>query len=175
MCQALTDTINILLIDRGLDNYVNKFSIHMQPPVTQEELDKRDNTSSKIQISDDVMRMVDGIEDEIIKLKILKALLSNAITNTEVIDLIQEQIDALELAQEESNQDDNDDMNFGDDESFDFGDVGGGTSDNDLGGFEDNLDLGGDEEVGPESEEGTGEDTLPTPADLDAGDFSDMI
>ena len=176
MCQALTDTINILLIDRGLDNYVNKFSIHMQPPVTQEELDKRDNTSSKIQISDDVMRMVDGIEDEIIKLKILKALLSNAITNTEVIDLIQEQIDALELAQEEElNQDDNDDMNFGDDESFDFGDVGGGTSDNDLGGFEDNLDLGGDEEVGPESEEDTGEDTLPTPADLDAGDFSDMI
>ena len=175
MCQALTDTINILLIDRGLDNYVNKFSIHMQPPVTQEELDKRDNTSSKIQISDDVMRMVDGIEDEIIKLKILKALLSNAITNTEVIDLIQEQIDALELAQEESNQDDNDDMNFGDDESFDFGDVDGGTSDNDLGGFEDNLDLGGDEEVGPESEEDTGEDTLPTPADLDAGDFSDMI
>ena len=66
-------------------------------------------------------------------------------------------------------------MNFGDDESFDFGDVGGGTSDNDLGGFEDNLDLGGDEEVGPESEEDTGEDTLPTPADLDAGDFSDMI
>ena len=176
MCQALTDTINILLIDRGLDNYVNKFSIHMQSPVTQEELDKRDNTSSKIQISDDVMRMVDGIEDEIIKLKILKALLSNAITNTEVIDLIQEQIDALELAQEEeSNQDDNDDMNFGDDESFDFGDVGGGTSGNDLGGFEDNLDLGGDEEVGPESEEDTGEDTLPTPADLDAGDFSDMI
>ena len=122
------------------------------------------------------MRMVDGIEDEVIKLKILKALLSNAITNTEVIDLIQEQIDALELAQEEElNQDDKDDMNFGDDESFDFGDFGGGTSDNDLGGFDDNLDLGGDEEVGPEEKEDTGEDTLPTPADLDAGDFSEMI
>lgn len=177
MCQALTDAINILLIDRGLDNYVNKFSIRMQSPVTQEELDKRDNTSSKIQISDDVMRMVDGIEDEIIKLKILKALLSNAITNTEVIDLIQEQIDALELAQEEESlqEEDNSGSDFGDDESFDFGDFGGGTSDNDLGGFDDNLDLGGDEEVGPEAEEDTGEDTLPTPADLDAGDFSEMI
>ena len=177
MCQALTDVINILLIDRGLDNYVNKFSIRMQSPVTQEELDKRDNTSSKIQISDDVMRMVGDIEDEVIKLKILKALLSNAITNTEVIDLIQEQINNLEASkeEEESSEDNNDDMNFGDDESFDFGDFDGGTSDNDLGGFEDNLDLGGDEEVGSETEEVTGEDTLPTPADLDAGDFSDMI
>ena len=175
MCQALTDAINILLIDRGLDNYVNKFSLHMQPPVTQEELDKRDNTSSKIQISDDVMRMVEGIEDEVIKLKILKSLLSNAISNTEVIELIQEQIENLEAAQEQEELDEpNDDMNFGDDESFDFGDFDSGTLDNDLGGFEDNLDLGGAEEVGPDIED-TGEETLPTPAELDAGDFSDMI
>ena len=52
--QMLTDAINILLIDRGLDSYVNKFDLHMQAPVTQEELDKRDSLSSEIAITDDV-------------------------------------------------------------------------------------------------------------------------
>lgn len=175
MCQALTDAVNILLIDRGLDTYVNKFSIHMQPPVTQEELDKRDNTSSKVQLSSDVMNMVSDLDDEVIKLKILKALLSNAITNTEVIDLIQEQIEDLEAEQEEETSS-NDDLDLEDDDSFDFG---GGSSlggSDDFGDFDFSDDSGSDDldfESDTESEDSG--DTLPTPADLNAGDFSDML
>ena len=46
--QALTDAINLMLLDKGLDSYVNKFELHMVPPTTQEEIDRRDNTASKV-------------------------------------------------------------------------------------------------------------------------------
>ena len=175
MCQALTDAVNILLIDRGLDNYVNKFSICMQPPVTQEELDKRDNTSSKVQLSSDVMNLVDGIEDEIVKLKILKALLSHAITNTEVIDLIQQQIDDLELQQEEESTPD-DDLDMGDDDSFDFDSGSSFDDSSDFGDFDFTDDSGSDDlDFDNDTESEGGEDKLPKPSDLDAGDFSDML
>ena len=101
MCQMITDLINILLLDKGLDTYINKFTIKMQPPVTQEELDKRDNTSSMIGISDDVLRLAGDIEDPIIKMKMTKSLLSNSITNQEVIELLQEYIDGLVEQKEE--------------------------------------------------------------------------
>ena len=173
ICQTLTDAINILLIDRGLDNYVNKFELHMQEPVTQEELDKRDNTSAKVALSDDVMRIVGDIEDPIVKLKIMKALLSNAITNTEVIDLIQEHIDELEKQEaEQESVESSDDFGFGDmggESDFDFGDLG-----SDTGGTDDAFSdfTGGD--AAPDTDFG-GEDTLPSPADLGAGDMSDML
>lgn len=175
MCQALTDAVNILLIDRGLDNYVNKFSICMQPPVTQEELDKRDNTSSKVQLSSDVMNLVDGIEDEIVKLKILKALLSHAITNTEVIDLLQQQIDDLELQQAEESTPD-DDLDMGGDDSFDFDSGSSFDDSSDFGDFDFTDDSGSDDlDFNNDTESEGGEDKLPTPSDLDAGDFSDML
>ena len=40
--QALTDAINLMCIDKGLDNYVNKFTLHMVIPTTQEEIDRRE-------------------------------------------------------------------------------------------------------------------------------------
>lgn len=174
LCQVITDCINILLLDRGQDAMVNKFTIAMQAPVTQEELDKRDNVAAKVQLSDDVLRMVESIEDEVVKLKILKALLSNAITNQEVIELIQEYIDDKEAEQEENpeenNVSDNDDDIFGDDEDFDFG---GG--DFDFG----DSDVGSDTSTPtptPTPDTESSEDTsLPTPADLDAGDFTELV
>ena len=174
--QALTDVINILLIDRGLDSYVNKFDLQMQEPVTQEELDKRDSLSSEIQISDDIMRMVGDIEDPIVKLKILKSLLSKVISNQEVINLIQETIDGLEDEQNGESEEDFDDIG-GD---FDFGDEAGGDLGGDFGGdFGSDFDFGDEtttdfEEIGGDfGDEGGGEE-LPSPADLGAGDFTEL-
>lgn len=179
MKQAIIDIVNILLIDRGLDSYVNKFTIQMQEPVTQEELDKRDSLSSEIQITDDIMRMLGDIEDPIIKLKMLKSLLAKVISNQEVINLIEEMIDKLEkeLEKEETPEEGGgllgDELFGSDDDSFgggggsfsggdfDFGDEGG---DFDLG------DEGGDFE---EPAEDAGEE-LPSPTDLGAGDFTEI-
>ena len=96
MIQAITDAINLMLLDKGLDSYVNEFTIHMLPPTTQEEIDRRDNLSNKVVLTSDIMNMLSDIEDVPSKLKILKSLLSNVINDTEIIGVIQEYIEKLE-------------------------------------------------------------------------------
>ena len=98
--QLITDLINLLLLDKGLVSYVNKFTIKMQPPTTQEEIDRRDNMSSKVGIAQDIMNLLGDIEDQAQKLKILKILLSEIVDDAEVIDVLQEEIDKLEMTQE---------------------------------------------------------------------------
>ena len=102
MTQAITDVINLLLVDKGMTSYINEFSIKMQAPMTQEEVERRDNLSSGIGIIRDIMDLLTDIETPETKLKVLKSLLSNAITNSEVIDLIQNEITKIE--QEEPQQ-----------------------------------------------------------------------
>lgn len=94
--QALTSVINLLLIDKGLESYINKFTLKMQPPTTQEEIDRRDNLASKVQIVNDIMNLLSDIDDNVTKISILKSLLSTIITDTEVISLIDEYINKLE-------------------------------------------------------------------------------
>lgn len=102
MCQAITDLINLFLIDRKLFSYINKFSIRMQEPITQEELDRRDNLRNRIGVINDVMNQINGVvDDKIIQSKIVKSLLANSLTNPEVIDLMQQYIDGLESEEEE--------------------------------------------------------------------------
>lgn len=96
MIQAITDAINLMLLDKGLDGYVNEFTIHMLAPTTQEEIDRRDNLSSKVQLTSDIMNMLAEIEDPVTKLKILKALLSNIIDDTEIVQLLQDEIERME-------------------------------------------------------------------------------
>ena len=173
MIQALTDCINILLIDRGLDSYVNKFTLHMQPPVTQEEIDKRDNLSSEMSIVRDILDMTSDIEDPVTKLKILKALLSQTISNQEVIELVQDEIERLEQEVDEGTVDNGGlddelgDMDFG------GGNLGGGFDDFGTDFEPDNNDF---EEVGPGADLDTeGEDLLPTPDEAGTGlDFTSM-
>lgn len=173
MIQALTDCINILLIDRGLDSYVNKFTLHMQPPVTQEEIDKRDNLSSEMSIVRDILDMTSDIEDPVTKLKILKALLSQTISNQEVIELVQDEIERLEQEVDEGAIDNGElddelgDMDFG------GGNLGGGFDDLGTDFEPDNNDF---EEVGPGADLDTeGEDLLPTPDEAGTGlDFTSM-
>lgn len=173
MIQAITDAINLILLDRKLDRYINKFTIKMQSPTTQEEIDRRDNQNSHINMIQDIMNLVDSnIEDPVSKLKMLKALLSETISTEEVFDIIQENIDALELGMAEEVED-NDDGDFSIENNFSGGAPGRGR-------IEPDFDLGDTEDFDTESDMGeTGEDmgaetSLPTPDELGAGDFSDL-
>lgn len=96
--QAITDLINLMLLDRGLVKYINKFSIRLQAPITQEELDRRDNKRNKVGVINDIMSQLGEIQNPVIKLKILKSLLADSLTDVSVISLLQEQIDELEKA-----------------------------------------------------------------------------
>ena len=96
LIQAITSAINLMLIDKGLVSYANNFMICMQAPTTKEEIDRRDNEVSKIQMVQEVMNLVSDIDNPSAKLKILKSMLANTITDTDVIALIEEEISKLD-------------------------------------------------------------------------------
>lgn len=160
LIQAITDAVNLMLLDKGLDSYVNEFVIHMLPPTTQEEIDRRDNLSSKVQLTTDIMNMLAEIEDPVAKLKILKSLLANVIDDNDIIQVLQDQIEKLEeetpFEEEDPPVDETADlgapMNFND--SF-GGDLGGGAPSGDIS-------TEGDEATDSNS----GGDVLPSPDDL---------
>ena len=132
----------------------------MQPPTTQEEIDRRDNISAKVGITSDIMNSLTDVEDPTIRLKILKTLLSNIVTDPEVINLIQEQIDKLEDTGESQIQETNHD-NVESDSSFNL--------DSALG-LEEPSELSNMGEFEPESDE-----TLPSPEELGIGDLTDNV
>ena len=103
MVQCLTDAINLMLIDRGLTSYVNKFTLKMLAPITQEELDRRENVTNRLRVVSDTMNTLSDIEDKPTRLKILKSLLSTTNQDPEVLALIQQQIDAFEKEEKEGN------------------------------------------------------------------------
>lgn len=103
--QMVTDLVNLFLLDRGLIKFVNKFTIRMQTPVTQEEIDRRDNKRNQVGVISDIMNQLGDIDDPIIRLKIIKSLLSEAVSDSEIISLIQEHIVNVEKAQEEAESD----------------------------------------------------------------------
>jgi len=104
LCQMMTDVINLFLIDRGLDSYVNKFRIRMQAPITQEELDRRSNNDNRLRYISDIMGQLSDIDDKVVKLSILKSMLVDTIGNPEVINYIQQYIDTL-IADKKKNDD----------------------------------------------------------------------
>lgn len=130
--QALTDAINLMLLDKGLDSYVNNFQLHMLPPTTQEEIDRRDNLSSKVQLTSDIMNMLNDIEDTSIKLKILKSLLTQVLDDSEVTDLINEQIDILEQEQKEAVEQETEPKDIEDNSLNDLSDTDNMTEINDI-------------------------------------------
>lgn len=163
--QALTDAINLMLIDKQLNNYINRFELKMLPPTTQEEIDRRENLSSKIQIASDIMNVLADVDDPVAKIKILKSLLSNIVSDNDVIQIIEEYIEKLEKEAEEESQVVEEDSSLEDDgDNFS---LSGGSS---LGGggLQDDL-LGdlGDEDVEDTESSDDSETILPSPADLE--------
>lgn len=158
----ITDAVNLMLLDKGLDNYVNKFEIHMLPPTTQEAVDRRDNLANKVGITRDIMDLTQDIDDPIAKLKILKSLLSETINDVEVLSIIQEEIEKLESGEvpvSTTSKDDNEDLDFSTPISTDL------ETD-----FSNSVDTGTGEEIS--TEENSDETILPNPDQL-GKDFTD--
>lgn len=105
LIQMFTDLINLFLINRGYENYINKFRLRMQTPVTQEELDRKENMRNGMGVVNDIMQQVSGvIDDPVLKVKILKSLLSQTVTDPEVITILQQYIDESENPSEEEKE-----------------------------------------------------------------------
>lgn len=163
MIQMLNDAVNLFLLDKGLDSYINKFELHMVTPITSEEIDRRDSMDSKIGIVNNIMDLLSDVEDGSQKLRILKALLNNIITDQEVMNILQEEIDKL-AKQEEQGIDTTKDE--GGEPNTDNFHMPSGASEPDI---NNNIDLGGGSNEEPSTEEPASEEEigeLPTPDSL---------
>ena len=178
LIQAITDIVNLMLIDKQLDTYINKFTLRMQEPTTQEEIDRKDSKSTSVGIVQDILGLLDGMQKESSKLKALKALLPTVTSDADIMDIVQKEIELAEAEEEGLTGEDFEPGESGDDFDMDI-DLGGGHSGMHTAGGLDDFDLGENETVfeeptGGEEDLGGGTETsLPTPDELGAGDFTD--
>lgn len=96
LCQMVTDILNFELIDKGYKRMINNFRVCMQKPVTQEDIDKKSDLSNELRNVADIMNTLSDMDDTTSKMKILKSLLSNIISDQNVTNILQEYIDKLE-------------------------------------------------------------------------------
>lgn len=168
LIQMLTDAINLILIDTHNENYINNFKLKMLPPTTQEEVDRRDNLVNKVGLVRDIMDILSDVENTTTRLKILQSLLSSTITDSDVVQLLQEEVEKLEQEATQPPMENTDDIESSDSE--DIGSLLGSDFNDDISNDSVN-DMLSDETPEEESEEE--DDELPSPDDLDIGDLSD--
>lgn len=106
MCQAITDMVNLMLFDDGHRDYIGRFQIKMEAPMTQEEKDRQDNMSTALTSISDTIRLLSdaGIEDNLLSLKIIREMLPKVITNQNVLSLISEKIEEMEGEKDQSDE-----------------------------------------------------------------------
>ena len=98
MIQALTDAINLFLLNRGLKSYLNNFTLKMKAPITQEEIDYRADLSNKINAISSIQGLFTDIEDKPRRLRILKALMGGLNYGDAIFAEIDGEIKAIEEA-----------------------------------------------------------------------------
>lgn len=176
MIQAITDAVNLFLLNKGLKSYLNNFTLKMRAPTTQEEINYRESLNAKVTAISSIQGLFTDIEDKPRRLRILKALLTALNYGDALNTEIDAEIDALEkLAEEEQTAEG--EVDEGGAES------GGGTEseaaeqDVDLGSLDalESFNKGTGEVLLEDPELDTlktatvlTEDDLPTPADLDS-------
>lgn len=99
----LYDMFNIICLDRNLIKHVNNYTLHINVPITQEEMDRRESQASNLGILRDTMQILDDVQDIPTRLKILKSLIQNVTSNVDISEYIQDEIDRLEKEGETEN------------------------------------------------------------------------
>lgn len=96
--QGVKTLINMFLVDKGLLSYVNKFTIKMVSPSTTEDVERVGIQQTKLGVISDIMNLLGDITNPTKKLELVKALLSETVTNENFLHILQEVI--KESAQE---------------------------------------------------------------------------
>lgn len=96
--QAITDIINLILINKGLKSHLNNFTIKMKAPLTQEEIDYRSDLTNRISAISNLQSLFTDVEDKPRRLRILKALIATLNYGDELLQEIDEEIKAVEEA-----------------------------------------------------------------------------
>ena len=94
--------LNIFFLDRGLTSYINNFSVKMQAPVTQDDIDRRNTNDSRVRYVQDVSNLLANDISKVALLKIKKHLLTPIINDPEVFSILEDEIERLEDTGEET-------------------------------------------------------------------------
>jgi hypothetical protein len=181
LIQAMTDAINLFLLNRGLKSYLNNFTLKMKAPMTQEEKDYREGLNNKVNAISSIQGLFTDIEDKPRRLRILKALLASLNYGDEINAEIDAEIKALEeaatKAEEEAALEDTEGAEETPTEAPAAEEGTDSAEDIDLGSLEALESFNsGDGDILLEDQTGVllTEDDLPSPADLDSEkDFSE--
>ena len=155
LTEMVKTLVNIIYMDRGLVKYVNKFTINMTRPITQEDIDRTEAESNRFRVISDTLSLFSDIENKESRLKILKELLPQITDNSDIIDIVDAEIEKAtgETIETTPNTPPNNEREFSDDRSLDLDKA---------------LDLDSEEtidiETPPAEVEEEGE-TLPTPGE----------
>jgi hypothetical protein len=115
----------------------------MQAPVTQEEIDRRDNLNNRANAISSINSLFSDVEDKARRLTILKSLIGSLHLGDEIADILQKEVEAAEEAARKAREAEEADAE-GNDES------GGGLDlDLDLGGGDTEEDSGEDLDLAP--------------------------
>lgn len=180
LIQMLTDAINLYLLNKGLKSYLNNFTLKMRAPVTQEEIDYRNEFTNKINAVSSLQGLFTDVEDKPRRLRILKALIAPLNYGDEINAVIDEEIKAIEeAATQESAETDSeateeavDNVNADETDATDI-DLGSLAALESLGGSIGDI-LLEDKEFALGTDLILTEDNLPMPAELDSDkDFSE--
>ena len=173
LVQALTDVVNLMLLDKGLTAYINKFTLRMSAPITQEEIDKRESITNQIRVVTDIVNLLSDISNPSRRLKIINRFLSTTVSDSEIVELIQEEIDELEEEENKPEKKRNDKVEEPDSEDVNtsFENKVFGDTDNQKQDLPTSDELDSNEQESEESEESeemidTESDYLPKPNDL---------
>lgn len=98
--------LNIFFLDKGLGSKVNTFEVHMVSPSTIEDNERKESLSSSVDIVNNAMNMFNDVEKPSDKLKLLKVLLKEHFSSSELEEQLQKIIDEMEKKPEEDNKKD---------------------------------------------------------------------
>lgn len=98
MLQAVTDIINLILLNKGLKSYLNNFVLKMKAPSTQEEKDYREDLTNRISAISNMQSLFVDVEDKGRKLEILKNLIATLNYGDDLLSIIDKEIEAADAA-----------------------------------------------------------------------------
>lgn len=98
MLQAITDIINLILLNKGLKSYLNNFVLKMKAPSTQEEKDYREDLTNRISAISNMQSLFADVEDKGRKLEILKNLIATLNYGDDLLSIIDKEIEAADAA-----------------------------------------------------------------------------
>lgn len=102
LIQAINDLINLILVNKGCISYLNNFVIKMKTPITQEEINYRESLSNRITAISNMQSLFSNVEDKARQLEILKQLVSTLNYGDELLQILDEEIEAAKAAAEEA-------------------------------------------------------------------------